>query len=109
MSGMTGRKRSTFIEGTTMTLEEAKEFYFKYNLDPDTVEKFDYYLFADTCKNLDIIDNNALKLKEVYEKIIKIYKDNEFCECDHLWLHKVNQDKMMDALYDFFNANMSKL
>ena len=78
------------------------EFYFKYNLDPDTVEKFDYYLFADTCKNLDIIDNNALKLKEVYEKIIKIYKDNEFCECDHLWLHKVNQDKMMDALYDFF-------
>ena len=78
------------------------ELYEKYDIDPNCTDSFDYYILTETQKNIDMIEKNAPKLKEIFQRLLDTYKENEICECDYLWTYKANKNKMMEALYNFF-------
>ena len=72
-------------------------------IDDEFTKKYTKYLINDTQKMISEIELNAKKLYDIYQQITDTYKENDFCEYEKLMHIKVNKNKMIQALWDFFS------
>lgn len=84
-----------------MTGEE--DFPEKFYIDDEFTQKYDWYMFNDTRKKLNELEYHAKLLYDKFEEIINAYKQNGFCEYEYMGYTKVNSQKMMEALWNFFS------
>lgn len=74
----------------------------KLCLDDVFVGKYDKLLIQDTAKTLNNLSDNALILYRKYRKLLETFKEENFCSHAYNSIGKVNHEKMMNLLFDFF-------
>ena len=73
------------------------------DLEDDSVDKYDRYVIKKTKKKLVEITRLASYLYQRYDKLINLYKENEFCSFEFSISDKANIDEMYDNIAEFIN------
>lgn len=71
------------------------------DLDDDLISKYDRHVVKKTQMKLAEVSKLAPYLYQRYNKLIKIYKDNNFCSFEFSVMGKVNKEEMYNDLEEF--------
>ena len=83
-------------------LKSESDVYHNLSIDSDFANIYEKYVVSDMQKIIDDVSENAKSLYEFYQKIIDIYKKNNFCSHEYNVYVKTNMPKMANLVYDFF-------
>ena len=71
-------------------------------IDNEIPLKYERFICRDTQKIIDDVTQNAPSLHSIYQIIIDIYKNNNFCSYEYNAFDKVSISKMAEVVYNFF-------
>ena len=98
------KKKLVMIDAYDRLLQYYSELKNNNDLDipSEFTGKYGRYTMSDMQKIIDDLSDNAETLYSFYQKIIDIYKKDDFCSYEYNVFKKINMPKMANAVYDFF-------
>lgn len=101
------KKKSEIIDAYSRLLQyysEVKQdnsIYDTFDIDDEFAGKYDRHLNSAMKKIIREVNQNAPVLYNIYQKIIDIYKTNDFCSHEYNVFVKTNINKMAEMVYGF--------